>query len=581
MARFASARMFLLFMLLAWITGACALIDEDLSDVGDHTLTLAMSVKNMKSGPDLTTKMSEDIIQYNGSTFRGIEQVYVIPFHIDDSSPARVVPATERWGTQNVKMESPTIGRTGRTALVDNNHSRLFSQTIIPVGMNAVLVYGKASDKEETNIKEKKRTNGSLIPDSITNPSSSDDICFHLDPILSTGDDDEKQQIEDKADLLLSKLNGIITTMRESEVSEVVDAYVSLKNESENQILSCSFDVFNRICIDIQSALINILINLPPGSEDLPKKILEINSINSGVVELSNFLYSNEIGEHFPSSYGIPDGAFGFWWNGNEFIRLINTVNIALVDPASYCYPPSLWYYANSPVKTSKSEDTRSLYVPSMPTWEAILDKYDDGDIVKYGTLGVAVVDQLQYGVGMLELKLNEPKPEIAALVNNCPLTGIIIGDQRDVDFSFQPTSASGRFIYDKLNGDLKIGETEKRVKTLVLQTQENAKVHFALEFKNNSETKLHCQQGLILPQCKFYLVGELDPTKNNVTSPQGENLKSVFCQDRITTVYVTIKGLMSAYNTVPDLRDPQLEIGIIANMNWESVTPESITLKL
>lgn len=574
----------MLFMLLAWITGSCALIDEDLSDVGDPTLTLALSVKNMKSGPDLTTKMSEEIIQDSGSTFRGIEQVYVIPFNVevdDDSSTenvARVEPATERLGGQNVMLDSPTIGSTGSTALVANNHSRFFSQTHIPVGMNAVLVYGKAPDIASSNIKEKKRTNGSLIPDRITNPSSSDDICFHLDPILSTGDDDELQKIADKADLLLSKLNSIITTMRESEVSEVVDAYVSLKNESENQILSCSFDVFNRICIDIQSALINILINLPPGSDNLQEKINNIYTINSTVVELSNYLYSNEIGENFPSSYGIPDGAFGFWWNGNEFIRLINTVNIALVDPASYCYPPSLWYYANSPVKTSKSEDTRSLYVPSMPTWDAILGEYNDGDIVNYGTLGVAVVDQLQYGVGMLKLKLNEPKPEIAAMVNNCPLTGIIIGDQRDVDFRFQPTSASGRFIYDKLNGDLKIGETEKWVKTLVLQTQENAKVHFALEFKNNSETKLHCQQGSILPRSKFYLVGELDP---EMDTTQDENVTSVFCQDRYTTVSVTIKGLTSAYNTVPDLRDPQLEIGIIANMNWESVTPESITLKL
>jgi len=530
-----------------------------------------MSVKNMKAGPDMTTKMSEGIIQYQGNTFRGIEQVYVIPFS-SDTYPAKVAPANSRLGAHNVKLDYPGISNNG---LIANNNSRFFAETQIPIGMNSVLVYGKAPDVASSNIKVKKHTNGSLIPEGIADPSGSDDIFFHLDPILNTGDDDELIQINAKIDLLLNELNGIVSMMRSSDVSSILGIYDALKHECENQILSCSFSVFDRIRYDIQTALINLPYDTP---------IEKIEEINLAVDEFSTILRDN-LGEDFPSSYGIPDGAIGFWWNGNEFLRLINGVNIALVDPASYCYPPSLWYYSNSSVLTSEKENTKSYYVPSNLTWNDILNKYNDGNIVKTETQGVAIVEPLQYGVGMLELSLNEPEAAVAAMVNNCPLTGIIIGDQKDVDFRFQPAiypSAPnpGRYIYDNITGDLKIGATGKSAKTLVLQTQENAKVHFALEFENTTKTTLYCQQGDILPWCKFYLAGELDPTKN-VTQPQGENIKSVFCQDHITTVTVTIKGLMSAYNTVPDLHDPQLEIGIIANMKWEQVTPQSITLKL
>ena len=86
-------------------------------------------------------------------------------------------------------------------------------------------------------------------------------------------------------------------------------------------------------------------------------------------------------------------------------------------------------------------------------------------------------------------------------------------------------------------------------------------------------------QQGAILPNCKFYLAGEL--IWANATQPGTENLYSIFSQDHKTTVTVRIESLKKAYNTVPDLHDPQLEIGIEAEMKWVPVTPQSITIDL
>ena len=39
------------------------------------------------------------------------------------------------------------------------------------------------------------------------------------------------------------------------------------------------------------------------------------------------------------------------------------------------------------------------------------------------------------------------------------------------------------------------------------------------------------------------------------------------------------INSLAKAYNTIPELRDPQLEIGVVAKMEWIQVTPAEIPM--
>ena len=58
-----------------------------------------------------------------------------------------------------------------------------------------------------------------------------------------------------------------------------------------------------------------------------------------------------------------------------------------------------------------------------------------------------------------------------------------------------------------------------------------------------------------------------------------GTSVAGVFSRDYKTTVNVKILKLGSAYNTVPDLRDPQLEIGVSVDMDWVQVEPSGIKL--
>ena len=186
-------------------------------------------------------------------------------------------------------------------------------------------------------------------------------------------------------------------------------------------------------------------------------------------------------------------------------------------------------------------------------------------------------MDQMQYGDALVEFCFLEPGENAAAAVN-CPLKGIVIGDQKDVDFSFSPQATSTAwFVYDnKISSGVTLGG-ETSVQTLVLPTASNQTVHFAFEFENNTSSAFRCQQGFIQPGSRFYLAGELKP--DGGTQPAQENIPGVFYSDHKTTVKIRVASLEKAYNTVPDLRDPQLEIGVSVEMDWRQVEPGGIKL--
>ena len=52
----------------------------------------------------------------------------------------------------------------------------------------------------------------------------------------------------------------------------------------------------------------------------------------------------------------------------------------------------------------------------------------------------------------------------------------------------------------------------------------------------------------------------------------QRNNKNQVFLQDYITTAKLTIgeNSLKNAYNVVPDLRSPKLELGLSVDLKWE-----------
>lgn len=543
-----SGGILLLLILSVWAGAGCA--RDGLDDAAEkHPISIAMSLGNVQSPTKMTGVITQD-----GGVFRGVERLWMIPFATEESQ--EVVSGDSRLGGSNVSLGTMGINKGD---IVANNNSHLFRSAFVPTGMNRVLTYGKAPDEGESASKESKHRHGVLIPNGIDDPSGSSAISFALEPVLQSGDNDEFLEAQNTADGLLDELNVVMSLMGSSQNASILNIFDAVKRV--NKILACSYPTFDQIRNEIQTALLRI----PFESMAL---IEEISRISQAVSTFSAAL--SAAGSDFPVAYGIPEGSFGFWWNGKAFVRLINGVNISLVDPASYCYPPGLWYYANSSIKTSEDEEVKNAYVATNLTWDDILVRYDGGDRVNMLTQSVAVTNPLQYGVALLDLSLDTPGSEAASLIADCPLTGIIIGDQKDVDFGFVPGQGPSRYVYDNvIDGVIKIGETGKNTQTLLLESAVNTTVHFALEFRNNTGYTRSCQQGDILPRCKFYIAGELQ-------APSGG---SVFSKDHKTTLRVRVNSLRNAYTTVPDLHSPQLEIGLVAEMKWNQITPQSLVL--
>ena len=92
------------------------------------------------------------------------------------------------------------------------------------------------------------------------------------------------------------------------------------------------------------------------------------------------------------------------------------------------------------------------------------------------------------------------------------------------------------------------------------------ATVRIALEFVNNGAAIYGTNSGVIPTGATFYLVGSLNPNVSG--TPSGP--KQVFASDYYTTANITIKDLKSAYATLPDLTNPQLQFALKVDLAWK-----------
>jgi hypothetical protein len=90
---------------------------------------------------------------------------------------------------------------------------------------------------------------------------------------------------------------------------------------------------------------------------------------------------------------------------------------------------------------------------------------------------------------------------------------------------------------------------------------------------------------GLVPTGTKFYLIGTIDlnatsgVTKRNYVGTETA-IDKVFVQDYYTTVTATATSLKNAYNVIPDLRAPKLELGLSVNVTWNPANTYSVTLQ-
>ena len=97
------------------------------------------------------------------------------------------------------------------------------------------------------------------------------------------------------------------------------------------------------------------------------------------------------------------------------------------------------------------------------------------------------------------------------------------------------------------------------------------------MEFNNNSAEEFVGADGIIPVEGKFYLVGELSTNPGTESGETASNY--IFQQDHTTIANVSITSLKSAYNCIPDLRSPKLELGLSVNLEWQAGLVDNVTI--
>ena len=533
---------------------SCTAID-DVSDVAHSELepNLILSIGKAKT----MTRQGLDVIQDEGQEFRGLQSLTVIPF-------------TTNGNAVTVDDTPQILGTTGsETERVTNKNYYYWDQCKMMRGTDRVLAWGKSNPVVG---KESAVQNGQLTT-TLNGRMYLKDITFSLKSIRETNEVDQKAK--DLADYMTAIANtpGWSTTDDEQLKSLYLN-FIHADAQGSGLMAGSAAHV-KAYVIELRKQLQTI-------GGDLSNAIIAI---------IDNETLKSCLNNGYPSastSLGLPDGAAALrWTNGAFTVRTQATTLDNINSLTRYTYPAELWYFVDSPIRTSDQNVAKSTYQGR--SWDDLItNNYKDGTRIGGNTQSVLVEQPLQYGVARLQMTLRRItasplKDAKDAEVNyyqavKLPLTAVIIGAQHTVGFDFKPmgeqSDLDARFIYDPIVGT-PASNGDHTVNTLVLQTYDGEKVPVVLEFENLTEEKFTGKDGVVYPNTKFYLIGMLDATNEG----SGVYWNRVFTQDHTTQVTFEVTSLANAYTCMPDLLSPRLELGVQVQTKWVQSSTTTVVL--
>ena len=538
------------------------------------------------------TRMTDAITQQSGKPFRGISDIVLLTF---DGDP-------ESKGTINADKPI-NIGTDGNAYEKDPNR-RLYRDIEIPVGTSYMLFYGRATKEygdsefktgkitdngDKTTEKTLANISHKLTPISSTANFTSD---ADAQAIISALNNIAKANVEDNgttytwATIGNENLPTWLTVQEKDFLKKRYEAFINLKAGSKNSV-----EAFIK---SLKAALVG-----ESGGTTVPdeKKLTKVivNQCDAALTAIGSL--------DFPGKFNLPDGVAALSWNigeskfaysapGNGLFNTSNTINYQKI-----CYPAELSYFVNTKTMVSDKDMSSLSDFPEYNDWTQNTETGWTAKTsftekaVESSTKTVGLKDPVQYSVAVLQSTI---KCDAATLQDNgqskgglkadqnvpvnsvgFPVTGILIGGQPEsVDWKYEPASTDfANTIYDKdMNGTITAGTAASTPNyTLVFDNKSTDKktVFVTIELENNSGMDFYGQDGIILKNAKFYLVGKLDPTKEGLTPPAG--VDRVFVQDHITKANFNIKNLKGAYNCIPDLRTSGINVGLAVDLSWKA----------
>lgn len=503
----------------------------------------AISVPAGKAG-----RLAQGIVQgQNPAVFRGMNNINLISFN--------AAPAAGGTGTEVIKLGSILDNE-----LQANTSAKVYYEVPIEVGTTNFLFYGEAYSATDDA-----KTNGALTA---TVSATVNDIKFELKPISTDAENNDERTT------LLAALNSVAQAKdassntwasSTSDLKKYYEALISLKAGSATSVKLALADL--KAGVEKATAT---------GEEKLKAAITA--AIDAAVESIKSCTY--------PRNINLPDGAAQVKWTGAAFdyINSSNVGSLAYTNMANFVYPASLYYTTNTTIKTSTSR----LADKYSTDWKTCLALYNGGGTsVDANTQSVALVNQIQYAVGRFDVaakfssdNINDNVGESIAVItaeDSITLDGILIGGQKNADWQFAPLASSEEYtIYDASVTSTKLGTADIASKimaqSLALPTKAGTNVYFALELTNNTGNAFTGVDGIVPDGAKFYLVGQLIPQADKAGN-------QVFAKAYNTKANVTISSLAHAYNCIPDLKNPKLELGLSVKLEWSEGLVQDITI--
>ena len=510
----------------------------------------------------------------------GMTNINLIPF----APKEKVSKTSVRYG-ENIDLGTLA----GSVALANQNRARVYTDKQVPQGTSAFLFYGKSGATGDAfNV-------GQLNATLTGQPSA---FKFELQPICSNTAD-----VQTVANLFNDYLNGVIAAKDTLYGGNAWKDITELQNKGYKDMFDTlkTLNVLNtygieRMMTDLYHALD---VNIDSLAKAIRKAILNPTYASlegTGATAKVKLVAGMQ---DFPTQFNIPVGAISVVYSGGAFGS--NAAHayggLAPADIDRYVYPAQLWYFANTQIKTS-SASKADKYVAGT-TWKAILEQYENNNAtVNASTRSIALIDTIQYGVARFDVQVktadgttlqdNNPVAGLRTVdipTGGYPLKAVLIGNQKNVGFDFTQATYAGSnageyVIYDTVMTP-SAAATPSTIyaqpsasvysavnSTLVLETRADdgangSDVYVALEFLNTGDDFYGIDHQMIPAGARFYLVGKLEADDATQT-----DLK-VFKQDYTTTARFSINNLTKAYNTIPDLKAKQLEIGMSVDLYW------------
>lgn len=636
---------------------SCSSTDDETAEVNPtydgETVKTQFAINIGDLGGSSTRMTAENTQSGSNATFKGMSKMHLFAL-TDDNAPtsSSTISKTVFNGESDYDIAN-------KSAFTNSENYKLYYNVEIPTGTKQFLFYSmgqQATDKKmEYGTLEATYTSSSttstpadfkfsleaITATQTTQPSLSDILAPIVNTKIaggSTGSETVSWSMVSKSSQLKNILDDFTGTSTSKTSGTVFNgsgtailATVQLLVEKLNAITTLTDKCYEKDQTSVTTG-------------DMAKAILkEIAGLStyftatvdatSGQIKTAISLTSGCALSGYPAP--LPDGAVPYQWTAPSSgstdysvaylteNQTIGSSSANYVGASTICYPPSLAYSCNTPVKATTNGDV---------TWPNTADDWQKetwtgwDDVVTASSTTVAMKNNINYGTAKLDFTVQAQYPENTSYLEdnskasdgktstplkitlsetkNLKLTGILIGGQKqDADWQFLPkANVASTYtnkdvtVYSNLTSEnLTItGTANPTTKSYCLALDnfvenDSATVNVALEFENNTGYDFQGVDGLVAKGQKFYLVGKLDPklTTNKTELPNSLDGKTladlryptigkagfwhVFMQDFETTANFKFNSLKNAYVNIPDLRTTQLVLGLSVNMVWQT----------